>query len=190
MVVSDKKPQSPKPMKTIVTLAVLNLLLLAARAEIRTLTLNTSVTNSSETITISALQTIELKVEKVAGGTCGGIGGLPAQPFIAWNVNGILFTNTVGFSTPLIVAGPASVRISAPSCLEARAIVTFDIQPSAFPPDKTLTLGAFSGNVKVTMEQSTDLVNWTPAQNEATYTNAPDARFFRIKMERNVPPSQ
>lgn len=56
----------------------------------------------------------------------------------------------------------------------------------AFPPDKTLVVGANSGNVQVTMQMSTDLVNWTPAVNEMIYTNAPDARFFRIQLLTNV----
>src|SRR5205085_9205467 len=51
-----------------------------------------------------------------------------------------------------------------------------------FPPDKTAVVGAYSGNVQVTMEISTDLVNWTSATNGLVYTNSPAARFFRIKL--------
>ena len=36
------------------------------------------------------------------------------------------------------------------------------------------------------MEMSTDLVNWTVAQSAAVYTNTPEARFFRIKLEKNI----
>ena len=160
-------------------------LLFTAHAEIRTLTLDSSITNSSETITISDQQTIELKAVSPVTTWCGSNNG----PFLHWNVHGLAFTNNVGFQPAgWIFSGPASVRIFSPSCPVSGTVATFAIEPSAFPPDKTLTLGAFSGNVKVTMEQSTDLVNWTPAVNAAIYTNAPDARFFRIKMEKNAPP--
>jgi hypothetical protein len=91
---------------------------------------------------------------------------------------------------PAIVAGPAVVRLvmsptAPPGCI---SFLTLDIQPAAFPPDKTVTVGAYSGNVQVTMEISTDLVNWTPAVNGMVYTNSPDARFFRIKLVTNATP--
>ncbi|SPE61801.1 hypothetical protein SBV1_770009 [Verrucomicrobia bacterium] len=44
-----------------------------------------------------------------------------------------------------------------------------------FPPGKAVTVGAYSGNVQVTMQISTDLANWTSAVNGAVYTNSPDA---------------
>lgn len=63
------------------------------------------------------------------------------------------------------ITGPATVQLAmsptaGSSCL---SLVTIDIQPAAFPPDKTAVVGAYSGNVQVTMEISTDLVNWTAA---------------------------
>jgi hypothetical protein len=67
-------------------------------------------------------------------------------------------------------------------------MATIDIQPAAFPPDKTAVVGAFSGNVQVTMEISTDLVNWTSATNGLIYTNSPAARFFRLKLVTNATP--
>jgi len=67
-------------------------------------------------------------------------------------------------------------------------MATVDIQPGPFPPGRTVTVGAYSGNVRVTMEMSTDLVNWTPAVNASLYTNSPDARFFRIQLVTNASP--
>ena len=64
------------------------------------------------------------------------------------------------------------------------AMATVDITPSAYPPDRAVTVGPYSADMKVTMEMSTDLVNWTVAQNAAVYTNRPEARFFRIKLEK------
>ncbi len=40
----------------------------------------------------------------------------------------------------------------------------------------------------VQVYRSTDLVNWTPAVNGQVYTNSPDARFFRIKLDANASP--
>ncbi len=53
---------------------------------------------------------------------------------------------------------------------------------------KAVTVGANSGNLQLTMEISTDLVNWTAANNGALNTNSPDARFFRIKLLTNASP--
>lgn len=116
-------------------------------------------------------------------------GNGPSQPYIVFSVNGITFTNSVGYITPpVIFAGPGSAQIFSPDNPNVKCAVTFDIEPAAFPPDKTMTLGAYSGNVAVTMEESTDLVNWTPSNNGQVHTNAPDARFFRIKMDKNAAP--
>jgi len=149
-----------------------------SRAELQTLTLDSSVTNVSATIQITAQQTIEFK---------SYIGGVQSGQII-YNINGLVMTNTIpGLMTtptlPTIFAGPGSVQILAPDAYQQGQIaVTFDIESSPFPPGRTLTLGAYSGNVTVTMQESTDLVNWTTAQNGATYTNSPSAAFFRIQM--------
>ncbi|MFO1488919.1 MAG: hypothetical protein U1F65_10615 [Verrucomicrobiota bacterium] len=174
---------------------------LTLTAEIRTLTVDASLTNTSETITISPLQTIEYKTGR-ASEHCQVNGFQPSPayaPWIEWNIGGVKFTNTVGLPStgnePYIFAtGPASVRLHVPNSTycnppTSKAYATFDIQPSAYPPDKALTIGSNSGEVKVTMEESTDLVNWTPTNNGTTYTNTPAARFFRIKMEKVMPPS-
>ena len=84
------------------------------------------------------------------------------------------------------VAGPASVQLVANSS-QSKAMATVDITPSAYPPDRAVTVGPYSADMKVTMEMSTDLVNWTVAQNAAVYTNRPEARFFRIKLDKDIP---
>jgi len=88
----------------------------------------------------------------------------------------------------LQIAGPATFRLV---CLELHdpsrwAFLTVEILPAQFPPDRAVTVGPYSGDVRVTMEMSTDLVNWTVPQNAAIYTNAPDARFFCIKIAKNI----
>ncbi len=91
-----------------------------------------------------------------------------------------------GRFTPLgmVFAGPATIQLFRPNQIGSSSFATLEIQPASFPPDKALTVGSNAGNVRVTMESSTDLVNWTPAVNGAVYTNSPDARFFRIKVDK------
>ncbi len=92
-------------------------------------------------------------------------------------------------NTPdFMIAGPATISLITQGGDNGQAILTLDVEPAPFPPGKTVTIGANSGNVQVTMEMSTDLVNWTPAVNGMVYTNSPDARFFRIKLQTNVSP--
>ncbi len=101
-----------------------------------------------------------------------------------------------GVLRPLVIAGPATLQLLQVDTGNPRnspldnvnSMATFDVQPSPFPPNKALTVGAYSGNVQVTMQMSTDLVNWTPAVNAQIYTNSPDARFFRIQLVTNVGP--
>jgi len=102
------------------------------------------------------------------------------------NMQGVNFTfdsNLENIPANLTIAGPATIQLQ--ETYIDPVFVTFDVVPGPFPPGKTMTVGANSGNVQVTMENSTDLVNWTPAVNGAVYTNSPDARFFRIKMVTN-----
>lgn len=109
------------------------------------------------------------------------------QPWAASNGGGIAMQ-------PLVVSGPATIQLyqvdtgSNFPALFATSLATFDIQPSPFPPNKAQILGPNSGNVQVTMQVSTDLVNWTTASNAQVYTNSPDARFFRIQLTPNVGP--
>jgi hypothetical protein len=88
-------------------------------------------------------------------------------------------------ATPVVIAGPATIQIVSGS---SNAFATFSVEPAPFPPGRTVTVGAYSGNVQVTMQMSTDLVNWTTATNAQVYTNSPDARFFRIQLNNNPSP--
>ena len=90
--------------------------------------------------------------------------------------------------TPVVIAGPASVQIQQSTSSGPGALATFYVEPGPFPPNRTVTVGAYAGNVQVTMQMSTDLVNWTPAVNAQVYTNSPDARFFRIQLVTNAAP--
>ena len=89
------------------------------------------------------------------------------------------------YTPEFTIAGPATISLVAKG---SPAILTLDVEPGPYPPGRAVTVSAYSGNVQVTMEMSTDLVNWTPAVNAQVYTNSPDARFFRIKLVANATP--
>ena len=84
-----------------------------------------------------------------------------------------------------IVAGPAKLQfILGPSGAYALSgAVTLLITPEAFPPDRTITVAPGLGGAAITLECSTDLVNWTATTN-GVFTGLPAAKFFRIKAER------
>jgi len=89
--------------------------------------------------------------------------------------------------TPIIVTGPARIVLHCWGTASSKGLATFDVTPGSYPPDKAVTIGAYSGNLKVTMETSKNLVDWIAAENGAFYTNSPDARFFRITIDKNAP---
>lgn len=78
------------------------------------------------------------------------------------------------------VAGPATLTVMNGSIYEP-TMATFEIQPTSFPPDKTLILPPRTNQVYVGLESSTNLVNWSTATN-GVYGSPDQARFFRIKM--------
>jgi hypothetical protein len=88
----------------------------------------------------------------------------------------------------VILAGPATIQIQQMSGYTPGCFATFSVEPAPFPPGRAVTVGAYAGNVQVTMQMSTDLVNWTTAVNAQVYTNSPDARFFRIQLNTNASP--
>lgn len=112
------------------------------------------------------------------------------------NIHGQTFTFALGDSiaglagatvNPVVFSGPATIQLQTSTNANfngdaAFGFATFDIEPGPFPPGKAVTIGAYSGNVQVTMQMSTDLVNWTTAVNGMVYTNSPDARFFRVQL--------
>lgn len=96
-----------------------------------------------------------------------------------------IYSERIPAISPITIAGPATIQLVALNVGDA--VATVDITPSSYPPDRAVTVGPYSADMKVTMEMSTDLVNWTVAQNAAVYTNKPEARFFRIKLEKDIP---
>ena len=93
-------------------------------------------------------------------------------------------------AVPFEITGPATISLitSANNSPVDQAILTLDIEPGPYPPGRTAVVGSNSGNVQVTMQISTDLVNWTTAVNGQVYTNSPIAAFFRIQLIPNASP--
>ena len=115
------------------------------------------------------------------------VANIQGQTF-TWSFSGFGFIGANMFQ-PLVFSGPAAIQLLAlPNVNGSYGFATFDVEPGPYRPDKAVTIGAYSGNVKVTMETSTDLVNWTTAVNGQIYTNSPIAQFFRITLVKNAAP--
>ena len=80
---------------------------------------------------------------------------------------------------PLVVAGPATIRLSS----TRSGLATFRISPEPFPPDRTVIALPGTNQTTVALECSTNLVDWAAATN-GIYGPMPEAKFFRIKLQR------
>ena len=71
-----------------------------------------------------------------------------------------------------------------------RAYASLEISPGQYPPGKSVVIGERDGPMKCTLEESTDLVNWTQSTSGQTHTltNQNAKKFFRIKLEQDVSP--
>jgi len=79
-------------------------------------------------------------------------------------------------------AGPATVKLHSgfPDRTSYPAYVTLEITPQSFPPGQTLIVPPGTNQVLVTLECSTNLVNWVSATN-GVYGSPTEAKFFRIR---------
>lgn len=82
---------------------------------------------------------------------------------------------------PLTIAGPATFRLVA-VIPNGVALCTIRVSPEAFQPDRTILLPPGTNQARVTLECSTNLVQWFAATN-GVYGPLPEAKFFRIKLE-------
>lgn len=62
------------------------------------------------------------------------------------------------------------------------ALCTVRVSPEAFPPDRAVLVAPGTNQTRVTLECSTNLLNWFTATN-GIYGPLPEAKFFRIKTE-------
>jgi hypothetical protein len=160
--------------KLILTFLVASLTSLAAQAQIQTLVVTPSNTNSA-VITVSSNAIVKvLAWSQESGGD------------LLVNMQGVNFEFNGSYMdlSKITFAGPGTIQLRGD--VFSPYWVTVNVEPGPFPPGRTATVGSYSGNVQVTLQMSTDLVNWTPAVNGMVYTNCPDARFFRIQLLTNA----
>jgi hypothetical protein len=82
-----------------------------------------------------------------------------------------------GFGIPVI--GPATITAS--TVRGNSVFITVKITPDSFDVNKTVILLPGTNQVYITLESSTNFVNWADATN-GVYGSPDTARFFRIKM--------
>ena len=79
---------------------------------------------------------------------------------------------------PLVLAGPASIELRGNG-----GIATFKLLPDSYPPDRSILIAPGTGGAAISLECSTNLVDWSSATN-GVYANPPVAKFFRIRADR------
>lgn len=77
--------------------------------------------------------------------------------------------------------GPAVFRLSHNGGPSANhPFMTVKITPVSFPPDKTLIVPPGTNQVQISLETSTNLINWQTATN-GVYGSPTTVQFFRLK---------
>jgi len=79
-----------------------------------------------------------------------------------------------------IVRGPATFFINTPA--QAHGF-TVKITPVSFSANQTLIVPPGTNHVQISLESSTNLVNWASATN-GVYGSPDEARFFRIHLQK------
>ena len=135
---------------------------------------------------IGPYETAELLAYSVGGYSSGGLFVIKdgiTNHFIGANAGGSPAT------VPLVVAGPATFRMvvrqdgNSFTDPDPTGLCTFRVSPEPFPPDRTVIVPPGTNQTQITLECSTNLVHWFAANN-GVYGPLPEAKFFRIKLER------
>jgi hypothetical protein len=168
-------------MKTLITLVVL-LLAEFARAGLVTMTAQaTSSTNwGTNEIVLGPYEAAELVSFPVYAASFGSLHIIKDGRTLFHRP--LSYGNPTAPFDPVVVAGPATLRLI---CSDSSnpALCTFRIMPEAYPPDRALLVPPGTNQVQVTLECSTNLVNWFAATN-GVYGPLPEAKFFRINTTR------
>ncbi len=83
----------------------------------------------------------------------------------------------------IVLAGPLSLYVKAIKVPQRKAFATFDIDRAGAPSNAVPIPQEAGANFNVILEQSSDLLNWTPA-NPGTYAGTEPKRFFRTRIVR------
>ena len=81
----------------------------------------------------------------------------------------------------IVFAGPLTLFIRKTAPAARQAFATFDIHRAGAPSNAVPIPQEAGANFNVILEQSSDLLNWTPA-NPGTYTGTEVKRFFRTRI--------
>lgn len=177
------------PMKKILTLLALLTCSIAVHAKTVTLGINTQpAVGDTCTAAQTAVATNETAQITSAYGFSPTLSSSSLLIIKDAITNGItLAQGSAGAFTPpvITVAGPALIQLKAPPPGgTATWFVTVRIEPESFPADKTLIIPQGTPGANVVMEQSTDLITWSPSQ-PGLYTNTATSHlFFRIRADR------
>jgi hypothetical protein len=140
----------------------------------RVVTLMLTTANQTNQITIEAFESVKISTFWVI-----------RDPYCTVTISkggSIMYARPGELPLPFVLAGPAVISFYAGSP-DPLAVLTLEITPEAYPPDKSITLAPGTGGAEITLQCSTNLVNWSPALN-GVYTNLDQAKFFRIKADR------
>ncbi len=158
-----------------------NGLLVAQNARFVTLTHTNGAPSS--TLSILAGETAELISMSIAANLGGTyvIARKDGMNFLAFPASAITTATGVASGVGTTVAGPAVFTLNESG--QSSVYATFKISVQAYDINKTIILPASDDQFQVTMETSTNLVNWISATN-GVYGSPLEARFFRIKMDK------
>lgn len=99
----------------------------------------------------------------------------------SFNPQGLLLN---GYFQPIVIAGPATLRLTIQAGFFSTWNCSAKIEPESFPPDKTIIIPQGTPGANIIMEQSSDLVHWTNSV-PGLYTNTAISHlFFRLRAER------
>lgn len=140
--------------------------------------------NNYVTITVPGLPGTNA-IYQISQGQSAEVVGSGGSQNISVQINGQSIGWTTGGSAASgFIAGPATFVLS-PYTGSGSSFVpsylTLNIIPSTFDVQKTLILLPGPGQFYVSLQSSTDLVNWAPATN-GIYGSPTSAQFFRISM--------
>ncbi len=101
--------------------------------------------------------------------------------FLAFPASASTSASGVASGVGTTVAGPAVFTLNESG--QSYVYATFKITAQSYDPNRTLILPPGNEQFQVSMESSTNLVQWTAATN-GVYGSPAEARFFRIRMEK------
>jgi len=84
-----------------------------------------------------------------------------------------------------VIQGPATFTLIA--CCTKPTYLTLKIMPESYDPNKTLIIPPGTNQVQITLQVSSNLINWETATNNI-YGSPNTAQFFRIKEDNLSPP--